>query len=172
MEPYIPSQFARQFGCDQLYVGNPNTSLAFMGSHIDGARTWQFFIADCTEARLCMQLRTPNLLMTLEFCQWYRTSNSMPTVLSINSFGVKLISQRLKRKVTKKGEGKRVVWVPGLPDFVATADSEALDAESPHFEGVTCTKVPPDAPGGVGTTPIKDVEVEEMEEENPDVHFK
>ena len=38
LEPYVPSQFARQFGYDQLYVGNPNLDLAFMGSLIDGAR--------------------------------------------------------------------------------------------------------------------------------------
>ena len=31
LEPYISSSFARQFGYDQLYIGNPNTSLAFMG---------------------------------------------------------------------------------------------------------------------------------------------
>jgi len=58
LEPYVPSQFARQFRYDQLYVGSPNTSLAFMGSLIDGARAWQFYIAGCTEARLCMPLRT------------------------------------------------------------------------------------------------------------------
>jgi len=103
LEPYVPSRFARQFGYDQLYVGNPNTSLAFMGSLIGGARTWWFYIAGCTEARLCMPLRTPNLQTTLEFCQWYRTSNSSPTEFSINSFGVKLITQRLKRKVTERG---------------------------------------------------------------------
>jgi len=38
LKPYVPSRFARQFGYDQLYVGNPNISLAFMGSLIDGAR--------------------------------------------------------------------------------------------------------------------------------------
>ena len=43
---------------------------------------------------------------------------------SINSFGVKLISQRLKQKVTERGKGRRVC-VPGLGEFVATVDSEA-----------------------------------------------
>ena len=38
LEPYIPNRFARQFGYDQLYVVNPNRSLAFMGSLINGAR--------------------------------------------------------------------------------------------------------------------------------------
>ena len=95
----------------------------------------------------------------------------MPTGFSINSFGVKLISQWLKRKVTEMGEGKRV-RVPGLPEFVATIDSEASDAESPYFEGVVGAEIPLDAPGGVGTAPMEDVKVEEVEKEDPDVHFK
>ena len=78
LEPYVPSRFARQFGYDQLYVGNPN-NLAFMGSLIDGARAWRFFIAGCTEVRLCMPLRTPNLLMTLGFCQWYEPQTPHPS---------------------------------------------------------------------------------------------
>ena len=52
LEPYVPSRFSRQFRYDQLYVGNLNTNLAFMGSLIDGARAWRFFIAGCTETRL------------------------------------------------------------------------------------------------------------------------
>jgi len=95
----------------------------------------------------------------------------VPTRLSINSFGVKLISQRLKRKVTEKGENKKV-RVPGLPEFVTTADSEASDAESPRFEGVAGAEILADVPSGVGTAPMEDVEVEEVEEEDPDVYFK
>ena len=57
----------------------------------------------------------------------------MPTRFSINSFVVKLISERLKRKVTEKGEGRRG-RVPGLGEFFATVDIEASDAESPRFE--------------------------------------
>jgi len=45
--------------------------------------------------------------------------------------------------------------VPGLGEFVATVDSEASDAESPHFEGNTSVEAPPDAPGRVGTAPKK-----------------
>ena len=47
--------------------------------------------------------------------------------------------------------------MPGLPEFFATADSEASDAESPHFEGVTGAEVPADVTGGVGTAPTEDV---------------
>ena len=62
--------------------------------------------------------------------------------------------------------------MPGLGEFEATADSEASDAESPRFEGDAGAEAPPDAPGGVGTAPIEDVEVKEVEEEDFDVHFK
>jgi len=58
----------------------------------------------------------------------------------------------MKQKVTAKGEGKRVC-VPGVPEFIATADSEASDAKSPRFEDITGTEIPWDAPSGVGTTP-------------------
>jgi len=78
---------------------------------------------------------------------------------------MKLISQRLKRKVPERGEGRRVC-VPGLGEFVATADSEASDTESPHFEGDAGAEVPPDAPGRVWIAPMEDVEVEQVEEED------
>ena len=51
----------------------------------------------------------------------------------INSFSLKWISQRMKQKVTAKGEGKRV-RVPGIPEFIATTDSEASDVESPRLK--------------------------------------
>ena len=54
---------------------------------------------------------------------------------------MKLISQWLKRKVTEKGEGKRVC-VPGLGEFIAVDDSEASDAESPRFEVETGAETP------------------------------
>ena len=62
--------------------------------------------------------------------------------------------------------------MPGLLEFFATADSEASDAKSPHFEGDAGAEVSSDTPGGVGTAPMEHVEVEEVEEEDLDVHFK
>ena len=84
---------------------------------------------------------------------------------------MKLISQRLKRKVTEKSEGKRV-RVPGLGEFITVDDSEASDAGSPRFEGDTGAEAPATASSGVGMAPIEHVDVEEVEEEDPDVHFK
>ena len=57
--------------------------------------------------------------------------------------------------------------LPGLPELIATADSEVLDVESPHFEGVTGAEVPADVHGGVGTASMEDVEVEEVEKKIP-----
>jgi len=37
IEPYMLSRFARQFGYDQLYVGNLNTRLCFSGNLFEGA---------------------------------------------------------------------------------------------------------------------------------------
>ena len=59
--------------------------------------------------------------------------------------------------------------MPGLPEFIAVVDSEASDAESRYFGDVASAEVPQDVPGGVGTAPMEEVE---MEEEDPNVHFK
>ena len=50
--------------------------------------------------------------------------------------------------------------------------SEASDAGNPRFEGDTSAEAPTAASGGIGTVPMEDVAVEELEEEDPDVHFK
>jgi len=65
----------------------------------------------------------------------------VPTGFVINAFGLKWISNLMKQKVTAKEEGKRV-RVPGILEFIATADSEASDAESPRFEDVVGAEVP------------------------------
>ena len=38
IEPYLPCRFARQFGYDQLYVGNLNLHLRVSGNLYEGAR--------------------------------------------------------------------------------------------------------------------------------------
>jgi len=60
----------------------------------------------------------------------------------------------MRQKVTAKEEGKRV-WAPSIPEFI-TADSEASEAKSPRFENIVGAKVPTDAPGRVGTTPMEE----------------
>jgi len=107
--------------------------------------------------------------MTLCFCQWYTTSNSTPLGFKANSSSVGLISQRLRRKASEKREGKRV-RVPGIEEFVAVDDSEASDAKSPRFEAGTGAETPAAGSGVMGIAPPHCVE--EVEEEDSDVHFK
>src|SRR5438270_505676 len=37
IEPYTPLRFTRQFGFDQLFVGNPNSDLTVRGTLLEGA---------------------------------------------------------------------------------------------------------------------------------------
>ena len=111
----------------------------------------------------------PKPIVNFGFLPMVQILSSAPTGFSINSFGLKWITKQLKQKVTMKGKRVRV---PGIPDFITTADSVASDAESPRFEDVAGAKAPTDALGRVGTTPMDEVEVEEEEEEDPYVHFK
>ena len=80
---------------------------------------------------------------------------------------MKLISQRLKRKVSERREGRRV-RVPGMEEFVAVDDSEASDAESPRFDGAETLAA---GSGVMGTIPPRHVE-EVVGEEGSDVPLK
>ena len=44
----MPNRFARQFGYDQLYVGNPNAKLSFSGNLFEGAWAWYYSVAGGT----------------------------------------------------------------------------------------------------------------------------
>jgi len=120
-------------------------------------------------------IKNPKPVDDFGFCQWYKTSNSTPTGFNIISSGLKWIYKQMKQKATEQEEDKRV-RVPGLPEFIVVIDSEASDAESPHFEDVAGAEVSHDIPGRVGTALMEEVEIEEEEEEeeeeNSDVHFK
>ena len=77
-----------------------------------------------------MALRTPNLLMSLGFCQLYKASNSKPPGFSINSSKTKLIFKRLKQKrqnLTKGSEfGSRASWRSWLKSVVKLYTSRVL----------------------------------------------
>jgi len=44
IEHYLPSHFARKFGYDQLYIGNPNTVLRFSDNLFKGAWAWYYSV--------------------------------------------------------------------------------------------------------------------------------
>jgi hypothetical protein len=67
IEPYMPNMFPRQFGYDQLYVGNPSPLLKFMGNPFDGARAWYYFVVGGTGVKFTLPEKTPNSYATLGF---------------------------------------------------------------------------------------------------------
>ena len=71
IEPYMPNRFARQFGYDQLYVGNPNARLAFSGNLFEGARAWYYSVAGGTEATFRLPIKEPKGRTSFSFCTWY-----------------------------------------------------------------------------------------------------
>jgi len=46
----LHAESLRQFGYDQLYVGNPNIELCFSGNLFKGARVWYYSVAGGTRA--------------------------------------------------------------------------------------------------------------------------
>src|SRR4051812_42179579 len=71
IEPYTPSRFTRQFGYDQLYVGNPNPGLNVRGTLLAGARVWFYSIIGGTEATFSLPSSQPRSLYSLNFCCWF-----------------------------------------------------------------------------------------------------
>jgi hypothetical protein len=88
MEPYMPCRFARQFGYDQCYIGNPNDRLSYEGSLIDGARGWYWYIAGCTGAKFSLPSREPALRMSLAYCKWHRAANTFSTGYNFSTSGL------------------------------------------------------------------------------------
>jgi len=116
-----------------------------MCSLIDGVGAWRHFIVCCTEARFCMLLRTPNLLMS----PVVQSFQLQPIRVQYQLIGTKLIFKRLNKKVTELDQRKRV-RVPGLPEFLAEVGSEASDTESPCFKDVVSGGATQEALSGAG----------------------
>ena len=99
----MPCRFARQFGYDQMYVGNPNTKLGFKGSLIDGARAWRHFLMGCTKARFILSLQDPRKFLTLGFCKWYFATYSVhPDFKCSSSFMTLVLAKHRQEKRAKE----------------------------------------------------------------------
>jgi len=145
---------------------------------IDDARAWRYFITGCTGAWFCMPHRTPILLTTLTFCQRYNTSNTIPPMYKVNSFGITLNATRLTGKVAEQRKGKHV-RVLCIEEFLVDYICEALMAASPRTDevGIRASKEAAMSPytGEVSSEPTPEVaatadvgEEEEEEDENRD----
>ena len=67
LEPYMSCRFARQFGYDQLYIGNPNLRLRFSGNLFEGPRAWYYSVAGEPELSLPFFARLPTFMPVLAF---------------------------------------------------------------------------------------------------------
>ncbi|ONK73232.1 uncharacterized protein A4U43_C04F28720 [Asparagus officinalis] len=68
IEPYLPCRFARQFGYDQLYVGNPRQQLRTHGGLVDGLRAWLWTVTGCTGAKFSLPSSERQLNLTFLSC--------------------------------------------------------------------------------------------------------
>jgi len=113
----MPNRFARQFGYDQLYVGNPNAKLSFSGNLFEGAQAWYYSMARGTKAIFSLPHKTPNCYTSLSFCTGYSQASKMPGFL-INISCIKSIKASYKDKLASN---KRV---RGMKEYQA-AEKEA-----------------------------------------------
>ena len=98
IESYMLSYFTRQFGYDQLYVGNLNAGLYFSENLFESSRVWYYSVAGGTRAIFSLPHRTPNSHTSLSFCTWYFLASRMPG-FEINSSCIKSIKASYKAKL-------------------------------------------------------------------------
>ena len=84
----MPSWFARQFGYDQCYVGNPSHRLSYEGSLIDNTQGWYWYIAGCTGAKFVLPQREPALRTSLAYCKWHKAANTFPSGYNLGTSGL------------------------------------------------------------------------------------
>lgn len=109
----MPCRLARQFGYDQLLVGNPNQSLDHVGGSLHASWCWYYSIVCCTRARFMLPGESRPVYMSLGFCKSYSGANQTPTFNSKTS----LVSLILKHFASLEGSKahKRIL---GMKDFM------------------------------------------------------
>ena len=97
----MPSHFARQFGYDQLYIGNPNTGLRFSGNLFEGAQAWYYSVTGGIGGVFGLPHRTPNCYTSLSVCTWYFIASRVPS-FGMNTSYIKSIKASYKVKSGSK----------------------------------------------------------------------
>ncbi|ONK56859.1 uncharacterized protein A4U43_C10F13860 [Asparagus officinalis] len=93
IEPYLPCRFARQFGYDQLYVGNPRQQLRAHGGLVDGLRAWLWTVTGCTGAKFSLPSADRQLNLTFLSCKWLLAANKTIPVKPIAELEAEEASQ-------------------------------------------------------------------------------
>ncbi|XP_020262322.1 uncharacterized protein LOC109838276 [Asparagus officinalis] len=129
IEPYFPCRFARQFGYDQLYVGNPNRWLITCGSLINGVRAWFWNVAGCTGAQFSLPVAEPELHMTFVYCWWILAANTplaKKKLSELESEAVvrRIVSRKGKEPATSSRKGKRAADSEESDDFETSSEED------------------------------------------------
>ncbi|XP_020242540.1 uncharacterized protein LOC109820755 [Asparagus officinalis] len=111
IEPYLPSRFARQFGYDQLYVGNPSRGLKIEGGLIDGVRAWLWTMVGCTGAQFALPSSRRKPLITFLSCKWFLSANESIGVRSLSELQsehlVQVTMMAARKAELAKKQGKK-----------------------------------------------------------------
>ena len=131
IEPCLPSRFARQFEYDQLYVGNPNTSLHFSRNLFEGARAWYFHVAGGTGATFSLPRRPPNVYISLSFCTWYVIANTVPGY-KMNAFFIKAI-----KSAYSAHRGSKTACKKGMNEYLEAEKEVGVCEAAERVTGIT-----------------------------------
>ena len=123
IEPYQPYRFARQFGYDQLYVGNPRPQLSVIGNLYEGARAWYYSVAGCTKAVFKLPHKTANSYTSISFCNWYYAASQTPNY-NLNTSCLKDI-----RHMYNLRKGSKTSRLKGIDEFLSIENQSAGQEE-------------------------------------------
>ncbi|ONK72967.1 uncharacterized protein A4U43_C04F25540 [Asparagus officinalis] len=107
IEPYLPCRFARQFGYDQLYVGNPRQQLRTHGGLVDGLRAWLWTVTGCTGAKFSLPSAERQLNLTFLSCRWLLAANKTVLVKPIEELVAEEASQVDSRVIREHARSQR-----------------------------------------------------------------
>ena len=137
IEPYLPCRFARQFGYDQLYVGNPSRCLKVEGGLVDGVRAWLWTMAGCTEARFALPSYKRKPMITFLSCKWLLSAYEFIGVKSLSElesdYLVRAAMMAARKAEIARKQGKRR-GKSSLNDEVETPEGEFADIDSDQGE--------------------------------------
>ncbi|ONK67116.1 uncharacterized protein A4U43_C06F15880 [Asparagus officinalis] len=108
IEPYLPCRFARQFGYDQLYIGNPRQQLRTHSGLIDGLRAWLWTVTGCTGVRFSLPSADRQLNLTFLSCKWLLAANKTIPVKPIAELEAEAASQVDSRRIRENARAQRI----------------------------------------------------------------
>ncbi|ONK58155.1 uncharacterized protein A4U43_C09F8780 [Asparagus officinalis] len=147
IELYLPCRFPRQFGYDQLYVGNPRQQLRTHGGLVDGLRAWLWTVTGCTGAKFSLQSAERQLNLTFLSFRWLLAANKTVPVKPIEELVAEEASQIDSRVIRDGAQSQRVrgktrrIDAEGNKAFSSAGEASGGDPEDyeEDFERGTAT---------------------------------